>query len=533
MSTAADVRVGNLRLPERYRVMRRIASGATATVWCAEDNVLGRSVAIKVLSESYSQDQAATTRFEREARAAARLSGHPNVVTIYDVGEARHHDTVCPFLVMEFLSGGTVAEALRAGPVNRGEAVSWLHEAARALDFAHDRGVIHRDIKPANFLLDRDRTLHVADFGIARLGTEDAITTSGDVLATVAYVAPERVHGVPASYSSDLYAFAVAAFELLVGERPFTATHIAAQLRQHAELPPPRASARNATLPPALDAVLMRGMAKRPEDRWRTATEFADAVEQAMSKRPAGGVQPAPPGAWTPMAKSGPIRRPRRGLVVAALLAAVLAGISVAAATQGSAPKPAKTAASGIHRPRVHRARRASKTSSSPTAASPPGSGTTSSATPSPDVPIGAPSSSQPSSPTTNIPAGASAGPVGAPTTSTSSPPSPPAANIPAGAAAAVGGRHQPPTALEDEGHRLMVAGDYRAAIPVLRRAVATADRSSLTYAFALYDLGRSLRLNGEPQAAIPILRKRLEIPDQRGVVKAELDAAIREASKS
>jgi serine/threonine-protein kinase len=328
------------------------------------------------------------------------------------------------------------------------------------------------------------------------------------VLATVAYVAPERVHGVPASCSSDLYAFAVAAFELLVGERPFTATHIAAQLRQHAELPPPRASARNATLPSALDAVLMRGMAKRPEDRWRTATEFADAVEHAMSKRPAGGVQPAPPGAWTPMAKSGPIRRPRRGLVIAALLAAVLAVIGVAAATQGSAPKPAKEAASGTHRPPVHHARRASKTSGSTTASSLPGSGPASSATPSPDAPIGAP------------------------TSPSSSPPSPPAANIPAGAAPAVGGRGQPPTALEAEGHRLMLAGNYQAAIPVLRRAVGTADRSSLTYAFALYDLGRSLRLTGDPQAAIPILRKRLAIPDQRDVVKAELDAAIREASK-
>ena len=526
MSTAADVRVGNLWLPERYRVVRRVASGATATVWCAEDNVLGRSVAIKVLSEPYSHDRAATTRFKREARAAARLSGHPNVVTIYDVGEARDHDTVRPFLVMEFLSGGTVAEALRAGPVNRGEAIRWLHEAARALDFAHGRGVIHRDIKPANFLLDRDRILHVADFGIARLGTEDAITTSGDVLATVAYVAPERARGGPASDSSDRYAFAVAAFELLVGERPFTGSHIAAQLRQHAELPPPRASARNAALPPALDAVLMRGMAKRPEDRWGTATEFADAVEQAMSERSVPGVQPAPPAAWTPMVKSGPIRRPRRVLAIAALLAAVLAVIIVVLATHGSAPKPATKAASETHRPPVHHARKVSKPASSRTASS-----TTASA----NAPIGAPTTSAtspPSVPATNIPAGAADGPVGNPTTSTSRRPSPPASNTPAAAAPAVGGPGQRPTALEDEGHRLMVAGNYQAAIPVLRRAVAAADPSSLTYAFALYDLGRSLRLNGEPEAAIPILRKRLKIPNQTDVVRAELDTAIREASK-
>ena len=502
MSTAADVRVGNLRLPERYRVVRRVASGGTATVWCAEDNVLGRSVAVKVLSEAYSHHRTATTRFKREARAAARLSGHPNVVTIYDVGEACQEDAVRPFLVMEFLSGGTVAEALRAGPVDRDEAVRWLHEAARALDFAHGRGVIHRDIKPANFLLDSDRMLHVADFGIARLGTEDAITTSGHVLATAAYVAPERVRGAPASDSSDRYAFAVAAFEILVGERPFTASHVAAQARQHVEQQPPSASARNAALPPALDAVLMRGMAKRPEDRWRTASEFADAVERAVSKRSARGSEPGPPVPWTSVAKSSPIRRPRRVLATAALLAAVLAVIIVAMATQGSAPKPASKAASETHRPAVHHARKTRKASKA-----------TSSRTPSSTTP-------------------SAAAPVGAPTTPTASPPSQPVTNLPAAAAPVVGDAGQGPTALEAEGHRLMLAGNYQAAIAALRRALATADPSSLIYAYALYDLGRSLRLSGDPQAAIPILRKRLEIPNQIDVVRAELNAAIREASK-
>jgi eukaryotic-like serine/threonine-protein kinase len=493
------VRVGNLRLPDRYRVVRRVASGGTATVWCADDNVLGRSVAVKVLSEAYSHDRTATTRFKREARAAARLSGHPNVVTIHDVGEAHQDDIVRPFLVMEFLSGGTVADALRAGPVDRGEAVRWLHEAARALDFAHSRGVIHRDIKPANFLLDRDRMLRVADFGIARLGTEDAITASGDVLATAAYVAPERVRGGPASDASDRYALAVAAFELLVGERPFTASHVAAQVRQHVEEPPPRASARNAALPPALDAVLIRGMAKRPEDRWPTATEFADAVERAVSKPSVRGSGPALPVAWTPMVKSAPVRRRRRALAIVALLAALVAVIIAAVATQGSTPKSASKAASRTHRSPVHHARNARKTT---------GSKTASSATPS------------------------AVAPIGAATTPTTSPPTPPVSNIPPAATPPVAGTAQGSTALEAEGHQLLLAGNYPAAISVLRRAVATADRSSLTYAYALFDLGRSLRLNGDPQAAIPILRKRLAIPNQTDVVRAELDAAIREAGQ-
>ena len=528
MSSAADVRVGNLRLPDRYRVVRRVASGGTATVWCAEDSVLGRSVAVKVLSEAYARDRTATTRFKREARAAARLSGHPNVVTIYDVGEARQDDTARPFLVMEFLSGGTVAEALRAGPVNQGEAMRWLHEAARALDFAHDRGVIHRDIKPANFLLDRDRMLHVADFGIARLGTEDAVTTSGEVLATAAYVAPERVRGGPASGASDRYALAVAAFELLVGERPFTASRFAAQVRQHVEEPPPRASARNPALPPALDAVLIRGMAKRPEARWPTATEFADAVEHAMSNRLTRASRPAPPVAGRPVATSAPMRRPRRAAAIAALLAALLGVIIAVMATQGSAPKPARTA-SRLHRPPVHHARKPSKTIRSRTASSSTASSTTAAA------PVGAvttPTTSPPAPPVSYPPA-AAAPPVAG---TAPEPAVPSGAGTARGPAAPPGAGPAPgpaaPTALQAEGHQLMLGGNYQAAIPVLRRAVATADPSSLTYAYALYDLGRSLRLTGDPQAAIPILRKRLEIPNQTDVVRAELDAAIREASK-
>ena len=124
---------------------------------------------------------------------------------------------------MEYLAGGTLADALRSGEIWPGEAVRWLREAASALDYAHRSGVIHRDIKPANFLLDGDRVLRVADFGIARPGTEDTITSTGQMLGTASYLAPERALGRPATDASDRYALAVAAFELLVGERPFTA----------------------------------------------------------------------------------------------------------------------------------------------------------------------------------------------------------------------------------------------------------------------------------------------------------------------
>src|SRR5436305_3026902 len=275
-----------LGLPDRYEPLRHIARGGMASVWCARDRALGRNVAIKLLAERFADDPEATHRFMREARAAARLSGHPNVVMTYDVGETapspRHPARA--FIVMEYLAGGTVADALRVDSVRRVHAVKWIHEAASALDYAHSRGVLHRDIKPANLLLDRDRVLHVADFGIAHLGAEDTITGTGQVLGTASYLAPERALGRPATDASDRYSLAVAAYELLVGERPFATSHFAAQARQHVEDEPPAASSRNRALPAAVDAVLARGMAKRPDQRWPTGQDFAQALEAALTE---------------------------------------------------------------------------------------------------------------------------------------------------------------------------------------------------------------------------------------------------------
>src|SRR6202012_426640 len=281
----------DLRLPDRYRVRRRRATGGMAAVWCADELVLGRAVAVKVLAERFAHDEMAMRRFKREARAAARVSTHAHVVTIYDVGDLEVDDrdiesTARPFIVMEYLAGGTVADAIRVGAVRRQEAVRWIREAASALDHAHARGIVHRDIKPANFLLNRSRVLHVADFGIARLVYEDTITSTGELFGTAAYLSPEQALGREATGASDRYALAVAAFELLAGERPFDAPHFAAQARQHIEDERPRASDRDRTLPPSVDDVLMRGMAKEPDERFETAGDFVDALETALS----GGV---------------------------------------------------------------------------------------------------------------------------------------------------------------------------------------------------------------------------------------------------
>ena len=505
-----------LGLPGRYEPLRHIATGGMASVWCARDQALGRNVAIKLLAERFADDEAGASRFMREARAAARLSGHPNVVMIYDVGETDPGagDGPRAFIVMEYLAGGTVADALRVDSVRRVHTVKWLHEASSALDYAHSRGVLHRDIKPANLLLDRDRTLHVGDFGIARLGTEDTITASGQVLGTASYLAPERALGRAAIEASDRYSLAVVAYELLVGERPFTSSHFAAQARQHVEDEPPAASHRNRALPPTVDAVLARGMAKRPEQRWPTAQEFAQALESALREpatRPIRAVTPSgtephrrrsatspradahrQPTATadahrqrTPTAPPANSRRRRRWRgprvsAVAALAAAAIVAVAVAGTIGSGGGQPAHSSIAAARR-------------------------------------------SGPSVTTTAKRPAAPAKPAPSTHTTQSTPTTPTVTDTPAAATTPA------PTAetLEAQGHQLMDEGNYTAAVSVLRQAVADASPNSLTYAYALYDLGRSLRLAGDPRQAVQVLWQRLQIPNQTGVVRQELQLAL------
>jgi serine/threonine-protein kinase len=532
----------DVNLPERYGLVRHIASGGMASVWCAEDRALGRRVAIKLLAERFAHDESAVRRFKREARTAAQLSGHVNVVTIYDVGEAIPSETSQParaFIVMEYLPGGTVADALRLGAVTRPEAVRWLHEVASALDYAHRHGVLHRDIKPANLLLDRDRVVHVADFGIAQLSTEETLTLDGQVLGTAAYLAPERAVGRPATAASDRYSLAVAAFELLAGERPFGAERFAAQARQHIDLPPPAASGRDPRLPPALDAVLARGMAKRPEQRWPSARAFADAVDAALAETAvrtpavlADTAVPAPPPRPAPR-RAGSRRVPAPATAAAAAAAAGVragggngASGAVAAAGGGGGATP-------IRRHRESRApRRAIALAALAAAALAVGLalGASHSSSPKPDA-----SAARAQRTTTHaVTKSAPARPAPA-NTKPNSKPKPQARTTPSQVSAtSAAATTPPPTAdtLEARGHGLMESGDYGAAIGVLHQALAAASPGSLTYAYALFDLGRSLRLSGDPRAAVSILYQRLQIPNQTGVVRSELEQALRELGK-
>lgn len=270
-----------ISLPDRYRVIRHLANGGMASVWEAHDELLDRAVAVKLLASHLGEDDRARRRFQREARAAAGLSSHPNVVTIYDVGE--HQRRV--FMVMEIMRGGSIGDALKSGrelPLKL--KLRWLREAGAALDTAHDMGVVHRDIKPGNLLLDEHDRLGVADFGIARVAWEDQLTATGQVLGTAAYLSPEQALGEAAQPASDRYALAVVAYELLTGSRPFEADHFAAQARAHVEDPVPPASTRAPELSRAVDAVLERGLAKTPEDRWESAAAFVDALDRTLTE---------------------------------------------------------------------------------------------------------------------------------------------------------------------------------------------------------------------------------------------------------
>lgn len=294
-----------------------------ASIWAADDDVLGRPVAIKVLAEQYLEQPRFVARFEREARTAALLSGHPHVVTIYDVGEAGGR----PFIVMELLAGGTLAERMAADRPGRADVMRWLREAASALDFAHEKGVVHRDVKPRNLLFDDRDRLVVADFGIARAAFEDSLTATNELLGTAAYISPEQALGEPATPASDRYALAVVAFEALTGGLPFGGGTLVEIAHRRTTLDPPRASDRAPELPPGADEVLLRGLAREPAGRWPTATEFVDSLEDAL-EQPA----PAPAAPVTSVTWSRPRRRVRLApllLGLAAIAVGLIAGLTV------------------------------------------------------------------------------------------------------------------------------------------------------------------------------------------------------------
>lgn len=302
-------------------------------IFRATDGELRRVVAIKVLSERYASDPQVRERFRREALAAARLSSNPHIVTIFDVAEAG----TGPMIVMEYLPGGSLEDRVRGrAPCPTGRVLDWLDEAAAALDAAHAAGVVHRDVKPANLLLDEHERIKVADFGVASAAGLESFTQTGTIIGTAGYLSPEQAGGERATGASDRYSLAVVAWELLVGRRPFEASSPTAEAAAHIQAPIPSVHEANRSLPPALDAVFRRALAKDPATRHPSAAELVGdlrrAIHDAAGETAWDAHWPIPAPGRTPLAaRAGPARARRsRGWI--ALPVAILAAAGVAAA---------------------------------------------------------------------------------------------------------------------------------------------------------------------------------------------------------
>ncbi|MBA2568819.1 MAG: serine/threonine protein kinase [Actinobacteria bacterium] len=452
MATTTDI------LPSRYRGPELIGRGGMGEIYRAEDESLGRTVAVKVLADRFSADEAVRGRFTREALAAARLSSDPNTITIFDVGEHRGR----PFIVMEYLKGGSLEDLLRKhGAQDPGRVLTWLDEAGAAIDAAHEHGVVHRDVKPGNLLLAADGSVRVADFGVATAAGLDSLTMTGTVLGTAGYLAPEQARGEPTTPATDLYALAVVAFELLTGRRPFQADNPTAEAAAHVHADVPAVSERS-DLPPQLDPVFRRAMAKDPTERYPSSGDFVSALREAL--RTAGATtrqfEPVVAAAPVPAGKRFPIP----ALIGGGLLVAALAGVGVAAAlTRG---EDGRTAAQTVTTERVTTVQGEPTTETIVTTA-----------------------------PATTRPA------------PTPQPPPPP----PTGGA---GGR-----ALTDQATSLMKEGRYEEALPIARQALQRLQGTGQTYeGYANYNVGRSLAELGQCEEALPYLDRREQLlgPDPR-----------------
>jgi serine/threonine-protein kinase len=315
--------VGEL-IAGRYELEKLVGSGGMSNVFRAHDRLLERTVALKILHEQYTRDDDYVERFRREARAVARLA-HPNIVTVIDRGEQDGRQ----FIVFEYVDGQNLKELTRDGPLEVREAIGLTLQVARALSFAHERGLVHRDVKPQNVLLNEDGQAKVTDFGIARSLDVQGVTQTGTVLGTSDYIAPEQARGQRVDPKTDIYSLGAVLYELLVGDVPFSGDNFVAVAMRHVNEPVPSVLEHRPDCSPRLDFAIQRAMAKDPDDRFESMADFVAELESCRAELDGRGDEGAtmivPPPRRPPRAA----RRRERRFPITPLLV-LLAGALVA-----------------------------------------------------------------------------------------------------------------------------------------------------------------------------------------------------------
>lgn len=266
------------RINERYKIKELIGGGGMSQVYLADDVILNREVAIKLLRYDFSNEEELHRRFQREALAATSLA-HPNIVSIYDVG----NDGDYHFIVMEYIKGKTLKQYIQEfSPIAPAKAVQIMKQLTSAIEHAHDYQIIHRDIKPQNILVDQSGNVKITDFGIATTLSATSYTKTNSVIGTVHYLSPEQARGGVASHKSDIYALGIVLYELLTGELPFSGESAVSIALKHLQSETPSVRAYNSSIPQSLENVVLKATAKDPHHRYSNVSEMGADIETAL-----------------------------------------------------------------------------------------------------------------------------------------------------------------------------------------------------------------------------------------------------------
>jgi eukaryotic-like serine/threonine-protein kinase len=320
--------VGEL-IAGRYELEELVGSGGMASVYRAHDRLLERWVALKILHEHFLRDEDSVERFLREARSVAQLT-HPNIVTVIDRGEQDGR----PYIVFEYVEGENLKQLVaRQGALPVPQALDLALQVARALEAAHDRGVVHRDVKPQNVLLAEEGRAKVTDFGIARARDTEGLTITGTILGTSDYIPPEQARGEPAGEAGDVYSLGVVLYELLTGEVPYEAENPVAVAMRHVHDPVPSVRDRRPDVPLRVDALVRRALAKSPQERFASMTEV---VAELDACRRGDGPPPSDSAATVIVPPPAVPRRRRGSGALRTILLSVVALLLVAGAAVGA-----------------------------------------------------------------------------------------------------------------------------------------------------------------------------------------------------